>query len=233
MTRLLLTIILLSLHTLFFAQNTPYSTFNYNEWLKRQQQKDKTEDSSESRNLVKSTTLYADAFVQAGVLRGFGANIGGFYNDFNLEATYLHGLQESYQIERIYGDAHHYFTYHPLFWSIKAGYGISKLGALRITPQVGFGVVQIRGKQANETTKRGSDNAYATNLVASVRVNYMFQRHFGISIIPEYRITMQKSDSFLDITDPSRGKVTTLSNSSDLRNWIKGFGCRIALSVSL
>jgi hypothetical protein len=220
-----------------YAQNNAAGTFNYKKWQQEQERKrdlDNGDDAEEisSDNLINSTTLYLDGYVLAGKLHGAGVSIGGFYNNFNAEITYMYGLQESYQIERIYGEAHHYFTYRPSFWGGKLGYGISKLGHIRITPQIGFGVVQIRGKQANETIAKGHDKANVTNIIVDVRLHYNFMKHFGISLIPEYRFNIHESESFLDITDPTRAKVNKLSDTSDLHNWTKGFNCRFALTIN-
>lgn len=216
-----------------YAQNNGTSTFNYKKWQEEQIKKtEKTGDDVTAENLIKPTTLYLDGYIQAGKLHGVGFSIGGFYKNFNLEATIMKGLQESYQIERIYGDAHHYFTYRPIFWGFKGGFGITRFGSMRFTPQIGFGIVQIKGEQANETTVQGHDNSYVTNLMAGVRIHYQFVKNFGMTLIPEYRIAMNKSDSFLDMTDPQRGKVSTLSDTSDLKNWIEGFNCRLALTVN-
>ncbi len=216
-----------------FAQNNGATSFNYNQWKAQQEAKEAKHKPKKTTpaDILPHTAIYVDGYVQAGPVHGLGAAIGGYLNNFNLEATYMHGLQESYQIERIYGDAHHYFTYRPSYWSVKAGYGFPLLNCLRLTPQAGYGLLQINGKQARETTTRGSDNSYVSNISLGVRLHYQFIRHFGITIIPEYRFRVAESASFLDQTCPERGEINPLSNTSDLTNWAKGFTCKFALTV--
>lgn len=234
---ILLLLSVISLSTLF-AQNNGTAAFNYKKWQQEQEEKNRKEskggvEENNTDNQISPTTLFLDGCVVAGKFRGAGASIGGFYRKINVEATYIYGLQESYQVERIYGDAHHYFTYRPSFWAVKSGYGISKFGSVRITPQIGIGVLQIKGKQANETISKGHDNSYITNLSAGIRLHYKFIKHFGITLVPEYRFVLHKSESFLDMTEPERGRVSEQSNTSDLKNRIKGFNCRFALTINL
>ncbi len=216
-----------------FAQNNGVTSFNYNKWKAEQEAKEAKlkPQKTTSADILPQTAIYVDGYVQAGPLHGLGASIGGYLKNFNLEATYMHGLQESYQIERIYGDAHHYFTYRPSYWGVKAGYGFPLLNCLRLTPQGGYGLMQISGTQAREINTRGKDNSNVSSISFGVRLHYQFIRHFGITIIPEYRIKVAESESFLDQTDSGRGKVSPLSNTSDLTNWAEGFTCKFALTV--
>jgi hypothetical protein len=231
------TLLLLSCITSACAQSTGETTFNYNKW-KEQQEKALSASSPDANDdiyegtLVKPTTIYADGYIMFGALHGAGFSLGGYVHNVNLEASYMHGLQESYQIERIYAESRHRFTYHPNFCSIKAGYGFALSKYLRITPQVGVGAVLIRGEQANETSQRGSDNSHVIDFVGSLRLQYQFTRYFGITVIPEYKAVIQKPDSYLDLTDSTRGKVG-FGDNSDLEKWTKGFGCRLALTVNL
>ncbi len=215
------------------AQSNGTTSFNYNKWKAEQDAKEAKlkPQKSTTTNILPSTTIYFDGYVQAGPLHGIGASIGGYLKNFNIEGTYMHGLQESYQIERIYGDAHHYFTYRPSYWSVKVGYGFPLINCLRLTPQAGYGLMQIKGKQAREIATRGNDNSYTSNLSLGVRLHYQFIRHFGITITPEYRFRVAESDSFLDQTCPERGEVSPQSNTSDLTNWSEGFTCKFALTV--
>ena len=229
------TLLLISCLTTIHAQYNGVATFNYNKWKSQQEKAQSANDDATGDYdgiSVKPTTIYADGYIMAGTLHGAGLSIGGYIHNINFEASYIHGLQESYQIERIFSESRHRFTYSPDFWCAKAGYGFVLSKCLRITPQVGIGALIIKGKQANETSERGTDNSHTVNFVASLRLHYQFTKSFGITITPEYRTPMHKPDSYLDLTDSSRGK-TGFGDSSDLEAWTEGFDCRLALTINL
>ncbi len=213
------------------AQTT---SFNYNKWKAEQETAEKKEKiHSFDENFLSPTTAYLDGFIQLGCLRGVGGTIGGYFKNINLEASYIYGLTESYQIERIFADAHHAFTYRPTYLGFKTGYSFGVVGCLRITPQVGIGFVQIHGLQANENATRSKETAYATCLSGGIKVGWAFTNHFSMILAPEYITKIGNSESYNKFTDTTGQYVSKNSSVKELVNWTKGFRIRIGLEVSL
>lgn len=227
----LITISLLLCPTLSHAQ----STFNYNDWQTRHNaaKGEKAKESSFSDNILKSTCVFANGFIQAGSMHGPGLTIGGYINNINIEASYIYGLTESYQVERIFGDSHHAFTYKPQYFGGKVGYGIDFRGCLRFTPQIGVGVLRIDGLQANENSTRNKENAIATIISGGVKVFFAFHKNFGIFVTPEYQSKIANGEIYDRFTDKTGVYVSPNSSTKEIENWTKGFRARIGLEIVL
>lgn len=211
------------------------STFNYNDWQAKQDsaKKEKVHKSTFEDNILKPTCVFADGFLQAGPMHGPGVTVGGYFHNVAIEASYIYGLTESYQIERIFGDAHHSFTYRPQYFGGKVGYGFDFLGCLRVTPQVGVGVLRIDGLQANENSTRNKENACATIISGGVKVFFAFHKNFGVFAAPEYQSKIANGEIYDRFTDKTGVHVSPNSSTKEIEDWTKGFRIRIGLEVVL
>lgn len=162
--------------------------------------------------------LYVQPMFQIGASLFAGAAVGFFVGNVNFEADYLFGLDS----ETIYwnnsgGDVSIRPVedkLSPSYVSIKAGYGFTIGTRLRITPQVGGGIVKISGQESSSYDVSGS---------VGVRADIVVANHISVVAAPEYGISITESDTFRRIA----------SVSSKVGGWSGGFNIRVGLSIYL
>ena len=162
------------------------------------------------RQLQRRNCAYVQGSFQVGSLMGFGANVGAYIYNVNVEAYATFGL----------GSTTCYLNYAddnkaPTEESVKArifggrvGYGITVASRLRITPQVGIGGLTVK-----------SDNITGNALCATVgcRVDFAVAPFFGINLTPEGQFALSKKDVYKQLS----------SVSSKAKGWGTGGGVRL------
>ena len=175
-----------------------------------------------------ASSFYIEAKLQAGMMMGVGASVGAYIRNFNIEGTFLLGLAESEEIAWINKkqttNSGYTYTYKPMFYGIKLGYGITCSKSFRITPQVGMGVSSISGSQvkAGNGTDPDATSCYAVPASVGARFEYYFTEKFGISASPEFGFAVMKSDTYTKLSDLS----------SKVKGFGSGFNARVGIFVS-
>lgn len=138
-------------------------------------------------------SLYFQPTFQVGRTVAAGFAMGGYINKINVEVGGLFGLKsQEVHWKSSMGDVPRSENLHTSAFTLRAGYGITLVDRLRLTPQLGVNVVGLKGDISQS-------NASAFTLGA--RFEYDFCRHCGINIVPEYGVTMRKSDTYGRLKD--------------------------------
>ena len=172
-----------------------------------------------SRQFVQKNSGYAMLTFQAGSSMGIGATLGGYLSNVNVEATYMMGLSKSEEIYWNYiGEEGHnrpvLTQYKPMYMGGKLGYGIIIGNRMRITPQLGVGIVSISSNESGETSK-----AYALSASIGARLDYALTSFMGLSLAPEYDFKVSESDKYKSLSEVS----------TKIKGWSNGFNCRVGL----
>lgn len=136
---------------------------------------------------VKKTTGYAAVAFSASGSPGIAFTIGGYYDNINLEASYLLGIGRSKDVQwynredKIYQGA---YNYRMDEMAIRAGYQLRFAERFGLTPQVGFMVQNLSAKDKNYPGN-GFTQSCAT---IGVRFSYHPVQHIGVFVTPEYGI---------------------------------------------
>lgn len=176
----------------------------------------------------KKKNVYIEPQIQIGGMTAFGISLGGYVNHLNVEASYSMGLTESEEVfwnntNGVESGNPSSYTYKPSFIGGKVGYAFYLGRPFRITPQVGVGVVSLKGTEKQESDKAlDAKNGYALNASASVKIDYLILPWLGVGITPEYSIALSQSDLYERVADVS-SKVDRFS---------KGFNVRLGAYVS-
>jgi len=174
------------------------------------------------------SSFYLEGKFQAGMMMGAGASIGAYIYGFNVEGTFLLGLDESEEIAwrqtSQSSNSGYSYTYKPMFYGLKLGYRIPSESRFRFTPQVGIGVASISGSQVQKGsgTDPGATSCYAVPASVGVRLEYNFTKNFGVSASPEFSFPVMKSDTFTKLSDLS----------SKVKGFGSGFNARVGVFVS-
>ena len=162
-----------------------------------------------------ATTFYLQPSFQLGSNMGVGLAVGTFLSHFNIEAYCLYGLaketaywnngsnslipiEESYQNIQI---------------GAKIGWGISAGSRLRLTPQVGAGLLAVSASESEGYAIKGS---------VGVRADYRLSKSFALVVAPEYGLALSKSNVYDDLS----------AVSSKIKGWANGFNCLIGVHFS-
>lgn len=167
-------------------------------------------------------SFYFGGNYQVGGLSGIGISAGTYIKGFNIQVDFLFGLKDSEEIywNGLSSDPYSY-TYSPIYFDLKLGYGIRAGERFLFTPQIGAGISKISGTVSHQG--QGSDpNITAMTVVpmsVGLRVQWLIAKHFGISFTPEYCIALQQGKPYEEVSAVS----TT----------VKGFGQGLNLSAVL
>lgn len=181
----------------------------------------------QKRNFVNPGAFYGQVFYQLGSLMGAGASVGGYFKNINLEGSVAIGLSESEEIAwkstKTGSDYGYSYTYKPMFFGIKFGYGIRCGNTFRITPQVGIGVSSIKGSEAMKGQGADPDatSCYAVPASVGARMELYFFSHFGLCASPEFAFPVMSSDTYSKLSD----------FSSKVKGFGSGFNARLGVFV--
>lgn len=160
------------------------------------------------RQLQQPHAIYIEGDVQALGFLAVGGSIGGFIKNVNLEANYLMGLSESGHV--YWNNAQDMtrptsYVYKPAYYGGKVGYGIILGTRFRITPQVGVGVLQLKGSvKEMGAADPGTTDAYAVPVIGDVRFDLALAPYIGLSVCPGYSAAVVKSDVFKAVSEASK-----------------------------
>ena len=154
---------------------------------------------------------YLEAAGQAGFLMGAGANAGCYIHNFNIEAYGVYGLTNS-DVYINYPDGREPDSDQVSAFTLGArlGYGIVIGARLRVTPQLGFGVLNVVGGQVASSAMTASLGA---------RCEYALARFVGVSATPEYSFAVSKMPVFEKLS----------AASSTVKGWGNGFNVRLGV----
>ena len=151
---------------------------------------------------------YIQASVQAGTMMGFGANAGVYISDFNAEAYFTMTMGKenvpTYDTSTL---ATSEVSLSGIMFGLKLGYGIKVSPTIRITPQLGAGILNVKNRDV------GSNAICAT---AGARIEIALGKNFGISLTPEGHLAVSKKDVFKNIEEASN-KIKGWGTGGNLR----------------
>ena len=157
----------------------------------------------------KKNCFYLEPKMQIGGMTAVGASIGGYKGHLNVELSYIMGLNES---EEIYWNSTsttgenvaNSYTYKPNRIDGKVGYAFYLGKPFRVTPQVGIGVVSLKGTEKQDGNGEiDAINGYAISAIVSGRIDYLILPWLGVGVSPEYSLALSKSDLFERVSDVS------------------------------
>lgn len=168
-----------------------------------------------SRQYQQPSQFYIQRTMQVGSSMGAGAAIGCFISNFNIEADFLAGMAK----ETIYWNDPRSNPTYPMedsysnmYIGAKIGWGIVIGSRMRLTPQVGGGVVRAKGDYSSCHVVRGS---------VGVRADYVLANHIGFVVAPEYNVPLSKSSVYEVVS----------AVSSKVKGWGSGFNCSFGLNI--
>ncbi|MBQ9213558.1 MAG: hypothetical protein IJ150_06430, partial [Bacteroidales bacterium] len=154
-------------------------------------------------------------------MTAYGATIGGFLGNFNLEASYYIPTDK---VEDIYWCDNEMLplksNYTPeILASGKIGFGIRIGTRFRITPQAGAYYLTL--KEEIDNNKEIAPNTSGINLVGSLRCSFAVARHLKISVTPEYVKSFKASAGFEALRNVS----------PTIQNWSDGINLKFGLAL--
>ena len=154
---------------------------------------------------------YLEAAGQAGFLMGAGANAGCYIHNFNIEAYGIYGLTNStVYINYPNGREPDSDQVSAFTLGARLGYGVIIGTRLRVTPQFGFGVLNVVGGQVASSAMTASLGA---------RCEYALAKFIGVSATPEYNFAVSKKPVFEKLS----------AASSTVKGWGNGFNVRLGV----
>ncbi len=182
---------------------------------------------NQKRNYVNPDAVYVQGFYQVGSSMGAGASVGGYFKNINLEGSITIGLSESEEIAwkstKSKSDYGYSYTYKPMFFGLKFGYGIRCGNTFRITPQIGIGVSSVKGSEAKkgQGTDPDATSCYAVPASVGARMELYLSNHFGLCASPEFGFVVTSSDTYSKLSDLS----------SKVKGYGSGFNARLGVFV--
>lgn len=176
-----------------------------------------------NRQYQRPFTFYVQPFMQVGSNMAVGGSIGGYISNVNIEGYYAMGMKESEMIywNSVSGDKRPCgYTYKANTMGGRLGYGLIFGTRLRLTPQIGIGVVSIKSKKTyNVTPSFDASKAYSVTASIGAKLEYAFASCLGVYVAPEYDFTIKRSNYF--------------SRMEPISSTVKGFASGINLRVGL
>lgn len=146
-----------------------------------------------------------------------GANLGIYFFYLNFEAYAMHG----FDTETVYFNyANSPQTTHTLksfLYGGRAGIGIICGNRVRLTPQVGAGLLSVYGNDLYTSV---------ITATAGMRIECSIVNHIGLCLVPEYSMVIP-SDKINWNKDKFYHQLAELSPT--IRNWATGFKCYLGL----
>lgn len=165
---------------------------------------------------LKSSCGYIAATFQAGSLMAVGGTVGAYLGNVNVEASYLKGLGKSEDIYWNYtGDGDQrpvVCTYQPTAIGFKLGYGLIMGTRLRLTPQAGLTIVQLKG---------GDSQCHVVSAAVGARADFALVSSVGLYVAPEIDFAAKKSDIYQQL----------MPLSSKIKGWGSGFNVRAGICL--
>lgn len=146
---------------------------------------------------ITSNSFYGDLAFTYGPAYGVSARIGGFYRNINLELGYTLGLGRSGEVYWYENDGSGAYdsscTYTMDEITINAGYQLSFVSRLGLTPRLGYMGQRLRGGSHG-------NGAMCHNITIGARLVFKPVPYFGIFIDPEYAVPVMVNQLYSDIS---------------------------------
>lgn len=168
---------------------------------------------------VKKTTGYAAVAFTASGNPGVAFTIGGYYHNFNLEASYTLGLGRSKDVEwydrdnKLFQGA---YSYRMDEMAVKAGYQLRFAERFGLTPQAGFMSQRLSAKDGSYP----GNGFTQSSVTIGARLSYHPVPHVGFFLTPEYGIPVGAEGDIREVF--GQGGLTR-----------GGFRAAVGVSVSL
>lgn len=169
------------------------------------------------RQYIKPSSFYLSGEYQFMGLTGIKGSIGGFIKNVNIEANIIYSLNTT---ETIYWyvpntmDAPYGYTYKPMYYGARLGYGFIIGNRLRVTPQIGCGIVSITGSVVEEGAENpNATNGYSCVGVAGLRVDFAVAPSVAITLTPNYTLPLVQSGLYGQLMD----------TSTTIKSYVSGF----------
>lgn len=168
---------------------------------------------------ISNSSFYVGGFFTPGKISSYGGQVGFYASNFNVEADYgLHGGEiEGYWVSSSSNSQQAATSYH-YTWkldytaSLRLGYGIKLAKVLRVTPQVGFALTQLKSvddQLFNSDELNAEKKSFFAGGLAAVKVEWVPTRHLSLFAAPSYilPIKMGQIATSLDTNDKSVTKA--------------------------
>ena len=154
-----------------------------------------------------------------------GAYIGGYIRSFYIEGNVQCGLMPS---EAIYWNALQTdnepakYTYKPMMFGGKFGYGLILGNRYRLTPYVGAGCIKLAGTEAGESnTSFNPSSCSAISVNGGLKWSCALASCVELNLSPEYYYPIYKTDLY-----------KALYNTSPMiKNWCEGFKVNVGVGL--
>ena len=171
-----------------------------------------------NRRYIYAKSIYLEAGVSVLDMGNVSGTIGGYISNFNIELGYSYGLKHS---ETIYWNGQEKFYerfYTSRITNFKLGYGFVCGNRIRLTPQIGMGMIQLVENKSDNLILEGANTISAT---MSLRCDYVITSHFAITITPHYMLPL----SHTPLAEALRGYSPMISR------WSEGLGLRTGVML--
>lgn len=184
---------------------------------------------------VSPNSFYVGWGAQAMRYAGIRFDIGGYIRNINLEFTYTYGFKRAvvgnvpFYIDNYYGEPSYYeLNYTPKgYFGITAGYGINIGTILKLTPQVGLGVIAFTGDvitggaSAPNDFVKFSTGAFNTAL----KLDFGFAKTCAYFLSPGYTVGFAGKESLAS---------TVMNINPDVRTkYVNGFNLSVGMRIYL
>ena len=160
------------------------------------------------RQYLKPSGFYISVEYQLLALEGIKGSLGGFIKNVNLEANVIYGLKES---ETIYWNSPNEmtepsgYTYKPLYVGGRLGYGFIVGTRLRITPQVGAGIVMLKGTKVSDgVSDPKTTDGYCIPGLIGARIDFVIVPSVAICVMPNYSFSIMESKLYSQLSPASK-----------------------------
>ena len=169
--------------------------------------------------IIGKNSFYIGGFYTPGTLWSYGGQVGLYAMNINVEAGLgLHGKEiEGYWVSSS-ATAQQAATSSRYTWKfdytaqLRLGYGIKLAKVLRVTPQVGFAITQLKSVDdplLNSDEQGGVKKTFVAGGLAALKVEWVSTRHVSLFAAPSYTIPVKTGQiaTSLDANDKSVTKA--------------------------
>ena len=150
---------------------------------------------------------------QAGTMMGFGGNVGAYIYNFNVEGYITMTIgKESVNLYNTKTLDNYEANISGMMFGGKLGYCINVSPSIRIIPQVGAGILNVKG---------GDVSSNAIIATAGARVEFALGKHFGVSLTPEGQYVISRKEVFWRLEEAS----------NKIKHWGTGANLRVGVYV--
>lgn len=146
---------------------------------------------------INPNSIYGDLAFTYGPAYSVTARVGGFYRNINFEVGYTLGLGRSGEVHWYENNASGAYdgscTYTMDEFTVKAGYQLSFLSRLGLTPRLGYMMQRLRGGTHG-------NGAMCHDITIGGRLVFKPIPYFGIFIEPEYAVPVMVNQLYSDIS---------------------------------